>query len=118
MSLLKYPVTTQNGEYQVLVYKKYIACGVSSWNVDVQIFCKSLFSKFKTVYSSSLWEITFEKRYNHDYIAYAKDTVMTYENSIKENLEKELVIFNNIEAWNKWDGVINNTCNQIDIIVK
>jgi len=106
MSLLKYPVTTQNGEYQVLVYEKYIACGATSFEVDVQIPCKSLFSKFKTIYNMSLWRDRFEKRYNHDYISYAKDAVLSYEDSIKMKMEKNKSISDNIDAWDQWDGVI------------
>lgn len=106
MKLLKYPVTTKNGEYQVLVYEKYVACGMISYNVDVQIPYKSLFSKFKTVRQYSLWRSDFEKRYNHNYVGYAKDAVLQYENDIKGKLEMNKAISDNLKAWDQWDGVI------------
>jgi len=102
--LLKYPVVTKNGEYQVKVYEKYIACGATRYEADVQISCKSLFRKFKTVYNISLWRNNFEEKYNYNFINFAKDAVLAYEESIKEKLRKEKALNDNLKAWDKWDG--------------
>ena len=104
--LLKYPVTTREGEYQVKVYEKYIACGATSYEADVQIPCKSLFRKFKKVYNVSLWRSSFEREYDYNFIKYAKDAVLQYENSIREELRKKKALKDNLDAWGKWDGVI------------
>lgn len=104
--LLKYPVTTKEGEYQVKIYEKYIACGATSYEADVQISCKSLFRKFKTVYNISLWRSSFEKEYDYNFVKYAKDAVLLYENSIREILRKKNALNDNLEIWDKWDGVI------------
>lgn len=106
MILLKYPVITKEGEYQVKVYEKYIACGITGYEADVQIPCKLLFRKFKTVFNVSLWEDNFEREYNFNFIKYAKDAVLKYEDSIKEQLRKKKTLNDNLKAWDKWDGVI------------
>ena len=104
MRLLKYPVSTKHNDYKVIVYDKYVTCGIISYNVEVQIPHKSLFRKFKTVYELSLWKDKFEKLYNYNYVVYAKDAVLQYEDKIKEKLDRELTIINNLNAWDNWDG--------------
>jgi hypothetical protein len=106
MKLLKYPVTTPDGEYQVVVYERYITCGIYGFNADVQIPCNSMFRKFKTVYNISYWPNKFEEKYNHNYIKFAQDAIIQYEDSIKVKIERKKLIRENLAAWDQWDGIV------------
>ncbi|AKO91991.1 hypothetical protein BEH_07685 [Priestia filamentosa] len=104
--LTKYPVVSQNGnQYRIDAWED--KWGTAHIEVFVYLGKSKIFKrdKFKSVYGGDEYGTAYDApRWKYNYVAMAKDQVISYENYLK-NIERKATERNDgVKEFSKWDG--------------